>query len=82
MFDATPWIQIARLLQAGNGKVMEYLWKIIDPANPRTLASNCEPDEATAVAAAQQRAAELGLGELRVERGHDGIWLPGRAWAM
>jgi hypothetical protein len=75
MSDATPRIQIARLLQAGNGKVMEYLWKIIDPANPHTLTSNCEPDDATAVAAAQQRAAELGLGELRIERLADGIWL-------
>jgi hypothetical protein len=69
----TPWIRVTRLLQ--QGEVKEYFWELIRPGARPALEGNGAPDEMAARSAAQRRADELGLGQLRVEPGADGIWV-------
>jgi hypothetical protein len=75
MFDATPWIRITALRLNGTGRIVEHCWKLIRPGHQPPVEAGCEPDYATAEAAAQRRGGELGLGHLRVELGNDGIWV-------
>jgi hypothetical protein len=70
--DMTPWIRITRLLQ--RSEIKEYCWELIRPRSEPAVEGNCAPDEVSARSAAQRRADELGLGELPVELGIDGIW--------